>query len=69
MWGSVSTVLGCRLVKCNNQDTYPCYEYYKKPEKYEFDKIVKSMLAWDDIHEDTFYENYVKYYDANSLYH
>ena len=27
--GGVSTVLGCRLVKCNNQDTNPSYKYYK----------------------------------------
>ena len=39
--GGVSTVLGNRYVKCNNKDINEAYNLYYKPEKYEFDKLVK----------------------------
>ena len=66
--GGVSTVLGCRYVKCNNKITNDAFDNYKQITKAESDNLIKIMNSGDVIPEDIFYENYVKYYDANSLY-
>jgi len=72
--GGVSSVLGNRYVNCYNKKVSPEYGDFKQINKDEAEKILKSFDNIKDgdssnqVVEDVLKENYLLYYDYNSLY-